>query len=259
MVMGKGGVGKTTIAAAIALGLAQRGKDVLLTTTDPAAHLAWTVGEDAGIEVSSIDPEQAVADYRRHVMETKGAELDEEGRANLAEDLRSPCTEEVAVFQAFQEAVEQSDRRFVVMDTAPTGHTLLLMDATGSYHREVARNLPSAAATTPLTRLQDPDQTAVIVVTLPETTPVLEATSLTEDLARADIATWGWIVNRALTPTRTTSPLLRQRVTSEREPLARARERAARFAVVPYREEPPVGVAQLRDLSLEQGRPAAVG
>lgn len=249
MVVGKGGVGKTTMAAAIAVGLSDRGKDVLLTTTDPAAHLAWTVGEAAPFEVSSIDPAQAVADYRRHVMETKGATLDADGRANLAEDLRSPCTEEVAVFQAFAAAVEQSAHRFVVMDTAPTGHTLLLMDATGSYHREMVRNLPDQAGFTPLARLQDPENTSVIVVTLPETTPVLEATGLSADLTRADIATWGWIVNRALTPTRTISPLLAERINAEQAPIKQVQRNAHRVAVTPYQCTSPVGMDQLRKLA----------
>ena len=248
MLVGKGGVGKTTMAAAIAVGLSDRGKDVLLTTTDPAAHLSWTVGDEGTFEVSSIDPTKAVEDYRRHVMETKGAALDDAGRANLAEDLRSPCTEEVAVFQAFAAAVEQSTHRFVIMDTAPTGHTLLLMDATGSYHREVARNLPDEAGHTPLTRLQDPDNTTVIIVTLPETTPVLEAAGLCSELGRADIATWGWIVNRALTPTDTSSPLLTERIHAEQDPLKHVKAHASRIAVTPYRETPPVGVGQLRAL-----------
>ncbi len=249
MVVGKGGVGKTTMAAAIAVGLSDRGKDVLLTTTDPAAHLAWTVGEAAPFEVSSIDPAQAVADYRRHVMETKGATLDADGQANLAEDLRSPCTEEVAVFQAFAAAVEQSAHRFVVMDTAPTGHTLLLMDATGSYHREMVRNLPDQASFTPLARLQDPENTSVIVVTLPETTPVLEATGLSADLTRAGIATWGWIVNRALTPTRTISPLLAERINAEQAPIKQVQSKAHRVAVTPYQCTSPVGMDQLRKLA----------
>lgn len=249
MVVGKGGVGKTTMAAALAVGLSDQGKDVLLTTTDPAAHLAWTVGDSAAFEVSSIDPAQAVTDYREHVMATKGANLDADGRASLAEDLRSPCTEEVAVFQAFAAAVEQSAHRFVVMDTAPTGHTLLLMDATGSYHREVVRNLPGEAGLTPLARLQDPDNTTVIVVTLPETTPVLEAKGLSADLERADIATWGWIVNRALTPTETVSPLLTERIRAEQTPLTQVMEQSDSVAVTPYRERPPVGINQLRELA----------
>lgn len=180
---------------------------------------------------------------------TKGASLDGEGRANLAEDLRSPCTEEVAIFQAFSAAVEQVGHRFVVMDTAPTGHTLLVMDATGSYHREVARNMPGTAGLTPLARLRNPGQTAVIVVTLPETTPVLEAHGLAADLARAGIATWGWVVNRSLTPTGTASALLSGRIASEQVPLAQVKEMATRLAVVPYQATQPVGIDELRALT----------
>ena len=167
MCMGKGGVGKTTIAAAIALALAERGHEVLLTTTDPAAHLTDTLGAAVdGLTVTRIDPDNALEQYRAHVMATKGKDLDEEGRAALAEDLMSPCTAEVAVFQQFSRAVHDSRRKFVVMDTAPTGHTLLLLDAAGSYHREIARQMGTAnmAYSTPLMRLQDPAQTKIILV-----------------------------------------------------------------------------------------------
>lgn len=145
MCMGKGGVGKTTIAAAVALALAVRGHEVLLTTTDPAAHLTDTLGAVVdGLTVSRIDPDSALQQYRAHVLATKGNDLDEEGRAALAEDLMSPCTAEVAVFNQFSRAVHDSRRKFVVMDTAPTGHTLLLLDAAGSYHREIARQMDAA-------------------------------------------------------------------------------------------------------------------
>lgn len=259
MLMGKGGVGKTTLAAAIAVGLADRGRDVLLTTTDPAAHLAWTLGGEAPMEVSGIDPHRAVADYRRRAMETRGAGLDEQGRANLAEDLRSPCTEEVAVFEAFAAAVEQSSRRFVVMDTAPTGHTLLLMDATGAHDREVRRTLAGSGAVTPLERLRDAGNTHVVVVTLPETTPVLEAEGLAADLGRAGVGVWGWVVNRSLSVVETASPLLRRRAAAERGPMTAVRSHvdeggAAHLALVGYRATPPVGVAELRAMAAIDAR-----
>ena len=250
MCMGKGGVGKTTIAAAIATALAARGKSVHLTTTDPAAHLADALGADtAGLTVSRIDPEQATRDYRDRVMATKGAHLDDDGRAALAEDLRSPCTEEVAVFQAFSRAVSEAARRFVVIDTAPTGHTLLLMDATGSYHREIVRNMAAGMHfTTPMMRLQDPGYTKVIIVTLPETTPVLEAGQLQADLERAGIHPWCWVVNQTLTGTGTRSPLLLRRAAHEADQLATVAGGAARVALVPLQAEPPVGRDRLGDL-----------
>src|ERR1035437_9450978 len=189
MCMGKGGVGKTTIAAVFAVALAGRGHQVHLTTTDPAGHLSDTLGGTMeNLQVSSIDPAEATRSYRDHVMATKGARLDEQGRAMLAEDLLSPCTEEVAVFQAFSRVISESRRTFVVVDTAPTGQTLLLLDATGSYHRDVARNMDkNMHFTTPLMRLQDSQETKVILVTLAETTPVLEAAELQSDLERAQI------------------------------------------------------------------------
>ena len=254
MCMGKGGVGKTTIAAAIAVALAQAGREVHLTTTDPAAHLTGTLhGTVAGLQVSRIDPVAAVQAYRDHVMATKGKDLDEAGRAVLAEDLLSPCTEETAVFQQFSRVLSESRRRFVIVDTAPTGHTLLLLDATGSYHREVARHMAgSMNFTTPLMRLQDPAQTKVILVTLAETTPVLEAQDLQEDLERAGIHPWAWVINNSVSAARPEAPFLRQRAASEAGPIQQVSALADRIALVPLRAAEPTGeknLAALADLT----------
>ena len=260
MCMGKGGVGKTTIAAAIAVALAGRGHQVHLTTTDPAAHLESTLqGSVEGLRVSRIDPAQAVEEYRSRVMATQGKGLDDAGRATLAEDLRSPCTEEVAVFSQFSRAVLASRREFVVVDTAPTGHTLLLLDAAGSYHRDIARQMGDARSfITPLMRLQDPQQTKVILVTLPEPTPVLEAQGLQDDLGRAGIHPWAWVVNNSLLAARPRSPFLRARAHSETDLIGQVASFSPRTAVVPLLAEEPVGVTALAALARAEPARAAI-
>lgn len=253
MLMGKGGVGKTTLAAAIAVELAHRGLPVHLTTSDPAAHLTETlVGSLENLTVSRIDPHAETERYRQHVLETKGAQLDAQGRALLEEDLRSPCTEEIAVFQAFSHIIREAGKRFVVMDTAPTGHTLLLLDATGAYHREVSRQMGNKGMnfTTPMMQLQDVKQTKVLIATLAETTPVLEAANLQADLRRAGIEPWAWIINTSVAAASAKSPLLRQRAANEiREINAVSNKHAQRYAVVPMLRNEPVGVTRLLELA----------
>ena len=253
MLMGKGGVGKTTLAAAVAVELARRGLPVHLTTSDPAAHLSETLqGSMDNLIVSRIDPHVETERYRQHVLETKGAKLDAEGRKLLEEDLRSPCTEEIAVFQAFSRIIREADRKFVVMDTAPTGHTLLLLDATGAYHREITRQITDKTlhVVTPMMRLRDEKETKILLVTLAETTPVLEATSLQADLRRAGIEPWAWIINNSVAAAQPVSRLLRQRAHNElREIEAVAKRYARRYAVVPLLRDEPVGVAHLLELS----------
>ncbi len=253
MVMGKGGVGKTTIAAALAVALAARGRTVHLSTTDPAAHLAATLeGSVPGLQVDRIDPAAETERYVAKVMASRGRGLDDAARALLLEDLRSPCTEEVAVFHAFSRVVSEARSAFVVLDTAPTGHTLLLMDATGAYHRQMSREFEGAAAArivTPLMRLQDPQYTRIVLVTLPEVTPVSEAAGLQDDLRRAGIEPFAWVVNRSLVASGTRDPLLGARVAGEAAQIARVSGGlAARTCVVPWVARPPVGVQALRDL-----------
>jgi arsenite-transporting ATPase len=255
MVMGKGGVGKTTIAAAIAVELATRGLPVHLTTTDPAAHVAWTLAGEglANLKVDRIDPVAETATYIDHIMATKGVGLDEAGKALLLEDLRSPCTEEVAVFHAFSRVVNEGRDGFVVIDTAPTGHTFLLLDATGAYHRQVMRNYQQPGRqgrlVTPLMRLQDAAYTKILLVALPETTPISEAAALQEDLRRARIEPYAWVINCSLSLTGSRDPLLQHRMAGEGRQIERLRAGLAkRYAVVPWQAEPPVGLAALRQL-----------
>ncbi|EAB3661055.1 arsenite efflux transporter ATPase subunit ArsA [Salmonella enterica subsp. enterica serovar Javiana] len=252
MLMGKGGVGKTTMAAAIAVRLAEMGFDVHLTTSDPAAHLSTTLnGSLNNLQVSRIDPHEETERYRQHVLETKGKELDEAGKLLLEEDLRSPCTEEIAVFQAFSRVIREAGKRFVVMDTAPTGHTLLLLDATGAYHREIAKKMGDKGHfTTPMMQLQDPERTKVLLVTLPETTPVLEAANLQADLERAGIHPWGWIINNSLSIADTRSPLLRLRAQQERPQIESVQlQHASRVALVPVLASEPTGIDKLKQLA----------
>ncbi|MDX2320068.1 MAG: arsenical pump-driving ATPase [Moritella sp.] len=252
MLMGKGGVGKTTIASAIAVKLASMGFDVHLTTSDPAAHLDNTLnGKIGNLQVSSIDPQVETERYRQHILKTKGKALDEEGKKLLEEDLRSPCTEEIAVFQAFSRIIREADKRFVVMDTAPTGHTLLLLDATGAYHKEVEKKMKgNDNYVTPMMKLQDKAMTKVILTTLPETTPVLEAANLQADLNRANISPWAWVVNNALLTTSTTSTLLQMRADKETEQLDNINNRHSNKTVlVPIQLDEPVGIERLIQLA----------
>ena len=254
MVMGKGGVGKTTIAAAIAVGLTKRGHAVHLSTTDPAAHVAFVVdGAMPGLTVDRIDPRVETERYVAKIMASRGRDLDAQGRALLLEDLNSPCTEEVAVFHAFSHIVAEARSAFVVLDTAPTGHTLLLLDATGAYHRQMTSQLELSGAgriVTPLMRLQDPTHTRVILVTLPETTPVSEAAGLQEDLRRAGIEPFGWVINKCLTASGTHDPLLRMRLVRERTQIARVQNGlATRAFIIGWRSKPPIGIGELQTLS----------
>ena len=229
MVMGKGGVGKTTVAAAVAVSLAKRGMPVHLTTTDPAQHIWETLqSEVAGLRVSYIDPKHEVRQYREDMLESARATLSVEKLALFEEELKSPCYEEIAVFKAFSRIVTGARKELVVMDTAPTGHTLLLLDTAGTYHRQLTQQVGVAPGRvrTPLMLLQDPEHTKVLIVALPETTPVLEASALQDDLRRAQIEPFAWVINGSLAAAQPRDPVLRARAAAE-IPQIRQSQRAA--------------------------------
>ena len=255
MVMGKGGVGKTSVAAALAIGLVQRGKSVHLNTTDPAAHLEMTLnGVVKDLVVGRIDPIEETKKYVAKTMEQKGKNLNKAEKDLLFEDLKSPCTEEVAVFHAFSRVVSEARSSFVVLDTAPTGHSLLLMDATGAYHRQVMQDF-KGKVTTPLMRIQDADYTQIILVTLPEVTPVSQAAALQEDLRRAKIEPYAWVINKSILMAGTTDPLLSNRLNGEQRQIERIQAGLShRLFSVPWLEKPPIGVDLLSRMVTGPGK-----
>jgi arsenite-transporting ATPase len=264
MAMGKGGVGKTTVAAALAVLLARRGHAVHLSTTDPAAHVAATLaGQVAGLTVSRIDPAAETAAYTAEVLAHQGAQMDAASRDLLAEDLRSPCTEEIAVFRAFAREVGRGTDGFVVLDTAPTGHTLLLLDASEAYNRELQRQSRSDAQPESvmrlLERLRDPAFTRILLVTLPEATPVHEAAALQADLRRAHIEPFAWVINQSLLGCGSCDPLLQRREQAEHRYLTEVvAQHATRTAWLPWQPEEPTGPDALARLATSKMKSPAL-
>lgn len=250
--MGKGGVGKTSVAAAIAVGLTEKGHKVHLTTTDPAAHLDYMFKNSAineNLSISSIDPEVEVESYKKEVI-TNAGELSDDELSYLQEDLESPCTEEIAVFRAFADVVERSKQEIVVIDTAPTGHTLLLLDSSEAYHKEMSRStgeIPDSVRNL-LPRLRNPEETGVVIVTLPEATPVFEASRLQDDLKRAEITPKWWVINRSLYVTGTTDKVLKARAASEKQWIRRVKEDMTdNAALIPWMKEAKIGYDNLKE------------
>ncbi|MGJ9457339.1 arsenical pump-driving ATPase [Oceanobacillus sp. CF4.6] len=245
--MGKGGVGKTSVASAIAVGLSERGHKVHLTTTDPASHLDYIFKNsaiDENLSISSINPETEVETYKKEII-TAAGELSEGELSYLKEDLESPCTEEIAVFRAFADVVSRSENEIVVIDTAPTGHTLLLLDSSEAYHKEMNRstgNIPENVKEL-LPRLRNPEETGVVIVTLAEETPVFESTRLQEDLKRAQIVPKWWVINRSLYATGTNDPILKARSSSEKQWIKKIEESLAeQTALIPWTSEVKIGL-----------------
>ncbi|MGX9134909.1 TRC40/GET3/ArsA family transport-energizing ATPase [Rummeliibacillus sp. JY-2-4R] len=255
--MGKGGVGKTTVATLVALGLAEKGEHVHLTTTDPAAHIKWTLGDSKPetLTISNIDPNTVLESYKKEVLQKASESMDEEGLAFVREDLESPCTEEIAVFRAFAEVIESHPNEIILIDTAPTGHTLLLLDSTESYHKEISRSsgeVPIAIQHL-LPTLRDKDKTSILITTLPEATPVYEAERLQSDLKRAGLHVSHWIVNQSFRNIKTVDPLLSQKAKHESKWLKRITSLSNNHTVlIPWSLKEPTGLDGLHILLEEK-------
>jgi arsenite-transporting ATPase len=252
--MGKGGVGKTTVAAAIAVGLVEKGHRVHLTTTDPAANLDHQLNKGeipSDLTISRIDPKAEVERYKSEVLSKASRDLDEDALAYLQEDLNSPCTEEIAVFRAFAEVVARSEEEIVVIDTAPTGHTLLLLDAAQSYSKEIARSVGEVPESVVqlLPKIRHPKETVVILVTLAEATPVLEASRLQDDLRRANIYPKWWVINQCLSVTHTTDPILKAKALMEAKWIQEVENKwAEKCVLIPWWNEEKTGYEKIREL-----------
>lgn len=255
--MGKGGVGKTTVATLVALGLAEKGERVHLTTTDPAAHIKWVLGDNkpSTLTISNIDPNTVLTSYKKEVLQKACESMDEDGLAFIREDLESPCTEEIAVFRAFAEVIESHPDEIIVIDTAPTGHTLLLLDSTESYHKEISRTsgeVPIAIQHL-LPTLRDKDKTSILITTLPEATPVYEAARLQNDLKRAGLNVSHWIVNQSFINIKTVNPLLSQKAKHEVKWLEKINTLSNNHTVIiPWSLKEPTGLDGLHTLLEEK-------
>ncbi len=255
MTMGKGGVGKTIVAATVAVLLAKRGHQVLLTTTDPAAHVNDFISQlseiPSSLTVERIDPKTETKIYTDKIFEQKSKGLDESAKALLREDLLSPCNEEVAVFHAFSKAINKAKRQFVIIDTAPTGHTLLLLDTTGKYHKEILKTttIDHDRITTPYMALQNKDFARILLVALPETTPMREAEELQNDLKRAGIVPYGWVINQCLSAVKDLKdPLLKRRAANEGAIISNIREKlTSRTFLIPFMPEEFLLPAMIRE------------
>jgi arsenite-transporting ATPase len=215
---GKGGVGKTVTACTLAVKMAEKGK-TLLFTTDPAAHIGQVLETEVnhipvniagGLWAVNIDQKTAVEEYRRKIMDdARTSGYNDELLASLEEELESPCTEEIAIFEQFANLLNEPGWDYFVLDTAPTGHTLRLLELPFEYKKQLDMKLKGNTTATDnsqantkiealIKRLKNPEQASFLLVAYPEFTPIHESHRAMKDLERVGINVQGIFLNHIL-------------------------------------------------------------
>jgi len=215
---GKGGVGKTTISCIAALYISQKGFKTLLVTTDPAAHIGEVLDMKVGSEPTRItdnlyavmvDQEEAFRQYKQRVLNEAKGKYSEDMLAAMEEELNSPCTEEMAAFDRFAQFIESREYDAIVFDTAPTGHTLRLLDLPFDYAKQIEMMISSSEGADVkesaqnrfkkiIQMLRDKNSTVFCIVLYPESTPIMESYRAMLDLKNAGIETQFVIANMVL-------------------------------------------------------------
>jgi len=215
---GKGGVGKTSISCVAAVYIANKGFKTLIVTTDPAAHLGEVFGVRVGSEPARImdnlfavmiDQEQAFKEYKERTLSEARGKYSEDMVAAMEEELNSPCTEEMAAFDKFVRFIEGKEYDVVVFDTAPTGHTLRLLDLPFDYAKQVELMVSTCDSASVkretqnrfreiISLLRDRDRAVFTFVLYPESTPIMESYRAMQDLKEAGIETQLVVANLVL-------------------------------------------------------------
>jgi arsenite-transporting ATPase len=235
---GKGGVGKSTMSCATAVWLAKAGYKTLLVTTDPAPNLADIFGQAIGHQITpiqdmenlhaiEINPDAASEEYRERIVAPLKELLDEKNLNVVREQLKSPCVEEVAAFDKFIEFMDDPGYDVVVFDTAPTGHTIRLLELPSGWTETLNQNaatcigpgasLQSAKAKyeKAIAYLQDRNRTSFVFVLKPENSSILETKRSGEELSKLGISTSFLIVNGLLPEEACTDDFFRNKKVEE--------------------------------------------
>lgn len=267
---GKGGVGKTVVSCATAVHLAEKGYKTLLITTDPASHIGEVLGhsvedkalpvEDVpGLDAVIIDQEKATEEYKQRMLDEARQKYSEDMLTAMKEELESPCTEEMAAFDKFMEYVEADTYDLVVFDTAPTGHTLRLLELPFDYSDQVGMMFSGAGNGDQkeseagnrlkriIERMKDPEQSVFSFVLYPENTPIEEAWRAYNDLKEADIPIQFLVVNQVIDQSYCTNDFFNRRRAMQQYYLHRIRDKfRTPLALLPLLESEITGIDQVR-------------